>query len=197
MAIPLMLALAGEKGVFLGSTNIILLNILFWTYGIKMLKAGAPLSLKQILLNPGVIAVVLGLLLFLSPWKLPEPAYIAVSSLGDLNTPLAMIVLGGFLAQTNFKEIFKNLSFYKICLIKLFLVPCILFFIFLWIPMPHEIKIVASICAVTPSATAVPMFAEICGKDARYASGAVMINSVFAAVTIPIMLTVAKMILGF
>ncbi len=84
MAIPLMLALAGETGVFLGSTNIILLNILFWTYGSRTLAPGEPIRTKQILQNPGLIAVVLGLLLLFSPVKLPAPIYQAVYQIGFL-----------------------------------------------------------------------------------------------------------------
>ena len=197
MAIPLMLALAGEKGVFLGSTNIILLNILFWTYGTRILSPGEKIRFRQILLNPGIIAVVLGLLLFISPQKLPQPVFQAVNQIGSLNTPLAMIVLGGFLAQSKLKELFRNAAFYKISIIKLLLIPCILFAVLLLLPMSNAVKTVAAICAVTPTATAVSMLAEVYHRDFRFASGAVVVTTILSAVTIPIMMTLAKMLLQF
>lgn len=197
MAIPLMQALAGEQGVFLGSTNIILLNILFWTYGTRTFCPEEKTKLKQAFLNPGTIAVVLGLLLFFSPWKLPAPVFQAVSAIGSLNTPLAMIVLGGFLAQTDLKAAFKNTAFYKLSAVKLLLIPCMMFAILACLPLSSEIKVVAAICSVTPTSTALSMLAELYNRDFRYASGAVIITTLISAVTIPVMMTLAKGILKF
>lgn len=197
MAIPLMLALAGEQGVFLGSTNIILLNILFWTYGVRTFQPDAKADMKQAFFNPGTIAVALGLLLFVSPWKLPEPVFQAVSSIGALNTPLAMIVLGGFLAQTDLKACFKNPAFYKMSAVKLLLIPCVMFGVLMFLSLPDELKVVAAICSVTPTATAVSMLADICHRNFRYASGAVVITTVISAATIPVMMTLAKAVLKF
>ncbi|MBE5040013.1 AEC family transporter [Ructibacterium gallinarum] len=197
MAIPLMLALAGEEGVFLGSTNIILLNILFWTYGTRTFCPEGKFNIRQALLNPGTIAVAFGLLLFVAPWKLPEPVFEAVDSIGSLNTPVAMIVLGGFLAQTDLKACLRNKAFYKMSAIKLLLIPCVMFAILAVLPLPPQVRVVASICSVTPTATAVSMLADIYNRDFRYASGAVVITTVISAITIPLMMTLAKAVLGF
>ncbi len=197
MAIPLMLALAGETGVFLGSTNIILLNILFWTYGSRTLSPGEPIRTKQILQNPGLIAVVLGLLLLFSPVKLPEPIYQAVYQIGFLNTPLAMLVLGGFLAQADLKAIFKTPAYLQLSALKLLALPCILIGLLYLLPLSREVKTVAAICSVTPTATAVSMLANVYHRDVSFASGAVVITTLISAVTIPVMMTLAKMLLQF
>lgn len=197
MAIPLMLSLAGEEGVFLGSTNIILLNILFWTYGSQLLQPGSKINLRQAFLNPGTVSVVLGLLLFLSPWKLPGPVFQAVDALGSLNTPVAMLVLGGFLAQSNMRTYFQTGAYYRLCAVKLLVIPCVMLAILRFLPLPPAIKVVASICSVTPTATALSMLTEIYHRDRRYASGVVMITTVLSAVSIPLMMTLAKAILQF
>ncbi len=197
MAIPLFLALVGEEGVFLGSTNIAIFNILLWTYGIKTLKDDMEFNLKKAILTPGMIGVVLGILLFVSPWKLPQPIYQTVSVIADLNTPMAMIVLGGFLAQTNLSQGLKNMEIYVVSFVKLIATPLIMIAVLYFMPISMDMKAIATICSVTPAAIAISMMANITDKDYKYASGTVAITSILAAVTMPIMMTLAKVILGF
>lgn len=197
LAFPLMLALTGELGVFYGSTNVIILNILQWTYGVKHLKPSEKIDVKKIVLNAGTIAVVCGLLLFVSPWKLPEPVFKAVDAIGSLNTPLAMIVLGAMLAQTDIKEGISDISFYKLSAIKLLLCPIIMIPILMALPVPDNIKIIGLICSVTPMAASVSMLSQMYGGDYRYATNAVVIMTVLSAVTMPIILAAGKVIIGY
>lgn len=87
MAIPLLQALLGSTGVFLGSASIVTGTVIAWTYGARMLSGKGRINVKKILLNPGTLALLGGLLLFISPWKLPAPLFQAVNYLGSLNTP--------------------------------------------------------------------------------------------------------------
>ena len=59
LAFPLMQALAGEFGIYLGSTSVIIMSILQWTYGLKLLCPQEKIDIKKILLNPGTIGVAL------------------------------------------------------------------------------------------------------------------------------------------
>ena len=64
MAIPLQQALLGEEGVFYCAAYLVVFNTAMWTYGARLMS-GDPkaLSAKRLAANPGIIAVVLGLLL--------------------------------------------------------------------------------------------------------------------------------------
>ncbi len=197
LAFPLMKALAGENGIFLGSTNVIILNILLWTYGVKHLKSDEKINIKKIILNPGVIATILGLLLFVSPVKLPTPVFNAIDAIGALNTPLAMIILGGLLAQTDLKKCLSQFGFYKISFIKLILLPIIMMFIFKLLPISGNVMLVSFICSVTPVATAVGMLSQLYDGDYRYATGSIIITTVLSAVTMPIILAIGSGILGY
>jgi len=196
-AFPLLQALVGEYGIFYGSANVILFNILLWTYGSRQMKPGEKFRIKNILLNPGVIGIVLGLILFCSPYKLPAPVFNAISSIGALNTPLAMIVLGGMLAQTDLKKGFSNGNYYLLAGLKLLIIPFLMMIIFKLIPISDNVKLVSFICSATPTATAVGMIAQIYDKDYRYATAAVVIITALSAVTLPIMLTIGKGFLGY
>lgn len=58
MALPLLQALYGDDGVFIGSINIVATNILIWTYGVWLLsrasgRASGGVNWRKILFNPG------------------------------------------------------------------------------------------------------------------------------------------------
>lgn len=58
LAFPLMQALAGEHGIFFGATNVVLLTILQWTYGLKLLKPNEKISATSSLSVNVISAVV-------------------------------------------------------------------------------------------------------------------------------------------
>ncbi len=197
LAFPLMQALAGDMGIFMGSTAVILLNIIQWTYGVKLLKANEKIGLRKLLLTPGTIAIVCSLALFISPVKLPKPVFQAIDSIGSLNTPLAMILLGAMLAQTNIKEGLSKFCYYKISILKLLVVPLVMMFVFKLLPFTDTVRLVAFICSVVPTATSVSMMAQLYDSDYCYATNAVVITTILSVITMPVLLSIGKVILGY
>ena len=108
MAIPLQQAILGDVGVFYCAAYIIVFNLFLWTYGLAETSGESRLSVKKILLNPGIIGVVVGLTLFVLP--IPVPALIAdgIGHLASLNTPVPMLIVGYYLAQTNLLSALKD-----------------------------------------------------------------------------------------
>ncbi len=197
LAFPILNALAGPEGIFMGSASVILLNIIQWTYGTIRLCPGQKINIRNILLNPGVIAIVASLLLFVSPVKLPAPVFQAVDAIGSLNTPLAMIVLGGMLAQTDMKSAFTTLSYYKPAFLKLIIVPLVMLVVLYFIPLSNIVKLVAFVCSVVPTATSVSMLSHFYGRDYRYATSMVVIITVLSVITMPVLLALGKQFLGY
>lgn len=197
LAFPIMIALVGELGVFLGSTNVILLNIIQWTYGVKLFAPNEKLDWKKIIFNPGSLSIILGLMLFVSPYKLPTPVFEAVDAIGSLNTPLAMIILGGLIAESDLKNSLKNLQIYKISAIKLIMLPVIMGVILSVLPIEKDVKLVGFICSVTPTATSVSMLSQLCDKNYKFATNTVVVCTILSAFTMPLILSAGKVILGY
>ena len=94
---------------------IVLLNLLQWTYGASLLTGERKrLTLKELLLNPIMIGSILGLLLFVTGLgtKLPVILSGAISGVAALNSPIAMLVLGIYMAQASLKETFLSPRLY-------------------------------------------------------------------------------------
>lgn len=94
IGIPLTQAAYGDDGVFYISAYIALLNIFQWTYGAYILTGDRKnVNIPTVVKNPVVIALIVGLLVFVSRVTIP---YIVIKSVGyiaAMNSPLAMIIL--------------------------------------------------------------------------------------------------------
>ena len=101
MGLPLEYAILGADGVFFGAMYVVVFNIACWTWGVAVMCRGAEVTnLRSILVNPGTVGVALGLPFFLFSMKLPEVVGRPLEMLADLNTPLAMIMVGWYLAES-------------------------------------------------------------------------------------------------
>ena len=195
MAIPLLEAVLGAEGVFYGSAYLAVFNILNWTHGIYIYTQDRKsLSHKKILINPGVIGVVIGLALFFARIRLPGVLYTAVDYMAGLNTPLAMLLLGVFLADVNFSTALKNGRLYLVSFVRLVLVP-VIGILLLKLPfVGAAVAVAVLIPAACPSATAAALFAAKYDLDAGYASEIVALNTLMSIVTIPLIVALNQLI---
>ena len=73
--LPVVSGAYGDEGLFLGSLFIIPTRILMWSAGISLFtKADAKQAVRKVLLNPGIIAVEVGLVWML--FQLPLPLFV-------------------------------------------------------------------------------------------------------------------------
>ncbi|MBR5360344.1 MAG: AEC family transporter, partial [Lachnospiraceae bacterium] len=95
MGIPLLSALLGADGVFYGAAYLVVFNLTIWSYGQYIMAKGSEgFETKKIILNPGVIAVLIGLIFFFTSTDLPDIVMIPVDYMASLNTPVPMLIIG-------------------------------------------------------------------------------------------------------
>jgi predicted permease len=196
IGIPLVTSIMGIDKVFFLSAYLVCFGILSYTYGLYMVSGNKSLiTVKSVLLNPGIIAVVIGVLVFISPLKIPQLFYDAFNLVGQTNTPIAMILLGTYIAKSNLIALFNNKHAYFVCFIKLVLIPIVILVLFKFLPSDLvEIKKVVLIAMSTPVGLTVPMFSQMYGGD--YESGAKLVglSTLLSLVTIPIILYLTNVI---
>ena len=153
------------------------------------------MSIKRIITNPVVIAVFIGLLIFISPVKLPSVLYNACDSLGNINTPLAMIILGTYIAQSKILDLFNNKHTYYISFIKLIIIPILTAVLLKFVPNAfYDIKMVMYIASITPTGMTVAMLSQIYGSDYSYGAQIVGLTTLLSLITIPITLSIPAFI---
>lgn len=115
IGIPLVTAAVGNEGAFFVAMMIVMINALQWTVGVYMIsKDKNAMSFKKILTNPIVISVGIGLFVYFL--NIPQPAIITdlFSTIKGINTALAMLVSGTYLAKNVNKKKYLHCQFCKI-----------------------------------------------------------------------------------
>lgn len=194
MGIPLVEGIVGSEGVLYGSFFIAVFNIFCWTYGYVMM-GGGKVRLKALLLNPGVIGLVIGLPLYLL--DVPVPALIErpIELISALNTPLAMIVVGGYIAQVKLRAFVSDLAVYKMAVLRLVVAP-LLYLALVWLLRPDETLLMSTVIqAATPVAANCVLFAVQYDSDAELASKSVAVSTALSVVTIPLLTVLVQALL--
>ena len=192
MAIPLLQALLGSQGVFLGSASIVTATVLAWTYGVSMLRGNRQVNFYRILMNPGTLALFGGILLFCSPWKLPGPIFQAVDYLGSLNTPLAMLVLGVYLSQAKVFSCLKDKTVYILSFLKLIVAPLLSMAVLYFLGAQRTVAMALVIGIAAPSGVISAMMAQMFDTDYLFSTRIVAVTTLLSAITMPLLIAAAE-----
>lgn len=188
IGIPLVSSVLGPGAVFYISSFVALLNIFQWTYGVMvMTDSRENIRLQKLAKNPILIAMVIGLVLFAAQPVLPEVLTTSVSALAGLNAPLAMIILGIYLAQVDLISVFNAKSLYISSAVRLLLIPALTLLMLLPLPVEPAMKLAILIAASAPIGSNVAIFAQMHHQDYGLAVREVCLSTVFSIVTIPLM----------
>lgn len=189
MGIPLVKAALGTEAVFYLVGIIAILNILQATYGVSVLTGGKrKTGLRAVLMNPILIGTVIGLVLFLTGLgtKLPGVVTTTIGGIASLNSPLAMLVLGAYLAQGSFKKLITSLSGYYVSLWRLVLIPVVTLGAFLLLPGDGNMKLAVLLAAAAPVGANVAVYSQLNDLDYSYACQIVALSTVLSVVTLPL-----------
>ena len=189
MGFPLVSAVAGDESVFYAAGFVALLNALQWTYGQYLLTGDKQrLSPRVIWKNPLVLALVAGLIIFYFFLPLPGLVKSAMSSIAALNAPLAMIVLGVYLAQTRLRELFTNPHLYGVSALRLIGIPVASLLVLQLLPGQEEMRQALFIVSAAPVGSNVAVYAHKLGGDYSYAVQLVCLSTLLSIVTMPILM---------
>ena len=195
MALPLAQAVLGAEGVFYCSMIVVPFNIFSFTHGIKIMRREKDkLGLKGLVLNPGSLGVIIGLPLFISGITLPQVLYSPISYLADLNTPLAMVMFGTYLASADWKTLLSDKRIFLTALVKIILLPAVTLCGLKLIGFGGTLLTACVLSASAPTANNTVMFSAKYGRDTALASKVTAFVSVLSVLTMPVMIALAGVI---
>lgn len=194
MGIPLIQTVLGPAGMMPTVISLVVFNITTWTHGSALI--GGRLSLKKGLLNPGTIGFVLAAILFGLQVELPAPVMKAVGTIGSLNTPLAMVVIGAQMSAVDFRELVRDGRGWLVSAVKLLAMPVVTMLVMLPLKLEPVTFMAIAILAACPVAGATSLFCQINGKDPSMAARTVTLSTVLCIITLPAVAAVAGMLAG-
>ena len=204
MGLPLEYAILGADGVFFGAIYVVVFNLVCWTWGVAVMCRGAKATnLRSILVNPGTVGVALGLPFFLFSMNPPEVVGRPIQMLADLNTPLAMIMVGWYLVES-VKGIMENVKMndspsfilhfsffiFKVAALRLLVVPLAvigaLVGVRACVPTLNPVMAVAiATAASAPVAALTTVIAARFDRDVTTATGLVSGTTLLSILTMP------------
>ncbi|WP_446899407.1 AEC family transporter [Clostridium sp. LBM24168] len=187
MGYPVLEGLFGKTGIFYGAVFNIPFNIIIFSLGVMIYTGKKDIkTMKGVILNPAVIATVVGFIMFLYSIKIPSVLNTAIGSIGSMTTPLSMIIVGSMLAEMRLKDIFSGSIVYYICFLRLIMAPILSFVILKLINADSLMLQITVVIEAMPVAVLSPILAQRYGSDEKLASKSVFITTIVSMITIPI-----------
>lgn len=214
MGVPLEYAILGAEGVFYGIVYVATFNVFIWSWGLKEMRGkrgqgdrgqgsggreegGRCRGLRPMLLNPGTVGIALGLPIFLFSVTLPQVVKTPVHFLSEMNTPLAMLVIGFYLAGADFRRVLRTPAAYVAAFVRLVAFPLALTGA-MWFLRGHVDRTMALAlvtASAAPVAAMVTMFSSKFGRDVDLSVGLVSGTTLLSMATMPPVIALAMEVL--
>ena len=196
IGIPLAQAAIGEEGVFYVAASVALLNLFQWTYGVYiMADRRDAISARNVVKNPVVIGIVIGVVLFFTAVPVPEIVTSTLGYIAGMNTPVAMILMGTYLAQLSWRELLDRRAWGCVAM-RLVVIPTVILLLFWLLPINStDVAMAAFLAAATPVGANICVFAQQYGCDYKLSVVTVCQSTVVSIVTVPALVALAQMLL--
>ncbi|MFQ6792424.1 AEC family transporter [Thomasclavelia sp.] len=192
MGFPIMKALFGNDAVFYTALFNILFNLEVFTLGVILMNYGKDVKMKlnpKNILSPGVVASIVAIFIYFL--EIPVPSVIAncFEMVGDMTTPLAMMIIGATLANIKFKDLFTELRLYYFTVVKQVILPIIVFPVIAYFISNPLIQGITLVNIAMPVANSAVLFAKQYGGDVELAAKSIFITTLVSVFTIPLIVS--------
>ena len=193
---PLIVAMFNKYVLFYLAPFIAVLNIIQWSYGSYIFTGDTGnFKIKDQFKKPFVIAIIIGLIVYFFNIKLPDFLYSAVDIGAELTTPLSMFIVGVYMSECKFKDLFTDMRLYKVCGVRLILLPLLSIAAFGLLPgTDYVFRCALLIAASCPVGTNVAVSAQLYGGDYTYAVRIVVMSTLLCVLTVPFLTYFASLI---
>ncbi len=196
IGIPLINGILGSEGVFYITAYITVFNLIIWSHGLALMTGSADIkNVVRQFIQPATIAIGLGIVCFLARIQVPSIVAEPMKMVGDMNTPLAMLVAGCNLAESNLLSALKRPRTYWISFLKLLAEPLLALLILAFVPVNLMVKLAVLVASACPTCAMGTMFALQYNRDSNYASELFAITTLLSLFTIPLVVFLGNVVL--
>ena len=214
MGLPLISDVLGSQFCIYATVYLVGFNAFAYTVGrLIYTDDKSYVSVKKVFLNPVVIPIIIGIIIYLTGaggWicdvtavdeagKLIRGDFIGnafsiilnvMRSLKNIVAPASMIIVGVRLAEVNFRSAFRDRYLYYFLGVRLILFPVIVWALLRPFAgfglISGELLAVTLIVSSTPTAAATSMFAELYNSNGPYAGTLVSVSTLCSILTMPL-----------
>lgn len=200
MGFPLFLMVYGPDSLVPVTIASIITVCVLFASAIVLIEIGShrephPLLLARkvggaLIRNPLLVAPVAGALYNATGLPLPQGAETFLKLLGGAASPAALVVIGLFLAGPRPVTRAETAAAVALSAVKLLLHPALTFAIATLLGVPTQLAVMATLLAALPTGTGPFMLAELYRRPAAITSAVILISTLAALITLPIVMAV-------
>lgn len=194
IAIPVISSVYGDGVVLYIAFYILGYNFLLYTYGLHLVEVSMEGNEKKKekgkafkkIMNSGVIACLVAILIFATGIRVPSSIEAFVSYLGEPVIPLSMILIGASMAQQDLRRLFTDVKIYLFLLIRLLVIPIAAVLTVKGFHLDAQIAGTFILMLAMPVGSIVVLLAADQGADETCCIKGSILSTIFSVITIPI-----------
>jgi len=195
MGIPVVRVVFGESATICVTVFIMVFYLFIYTYGVRQIcsepgQKGIDWS-KAIC--PMTVSALLAIIGYLAGFRVDGVVKDTLKTVSNITTPCAMIIIGCALSSVPLKAVFTNWRLYIVALLKLLVIPLMVYLLLAPIMGGSAVLGVMVIIMAMPVATIITMLSAQYDKDQTLAASSVFITTLLSVFTIPLLAAVLKM----
>lgn len=202
---------AAEEVLIYASVVITVFHLMNWTVGVFFMTGSFKnSSIKKIIFNPCIIAVIIGFISFVTikaPFttlapentllrNILEKIATTLNYLASAVTPLSMIIIGIKLSEIKLSRLFTEKQAYASTVVKLIGMSFISILAVAFLPVSSAVKYAIFLLLSMPSATSTTMFSLRFGGDAEFSTICVLLATILSIISLPLMFLVFNGVFG-
>lgn len=191
IGIPVISSIFGPEYVVYVSEFMLVYTLVFYTYGIALMDGKLSLSSLKAMVNPGTVCGFLAMGVIIFEIELPGFIKTAVTYLGNVTSPMALVAVGFALAESDIRTIFGQVRLYVFSFVKLLVLPLALLPLLRLVMTDTKLLAVCLVMFGMPVGNMPLILGNQRGLDVTACSAAIILSTVLCVLTVPVLMLFA------
>ena len=195
LIIPLVSYILGSEYVIYCSVYMCFFMLLMWSHGKAILSGESKLDIS-ILTNINIIALFVGLAMFLFKLHFPAPIQDAIDTIGSITGPIVMLIMGMLIADINVEKLKQYKRLPLVVALRMLVLPILIILAYKLARLDgfcenaEGIMLIAVMSASAPTASTITQLALLFGADEGYANLITLVCTLVCILTMPLMVLI-------
>lgn len=191
IGIPVISSIFGAEYVVYVTEFMLVYSFVFYTYGITLMDGKFSAASLKSMINPGTVSGLLALGIIVFEVQLPEFLKTAVTYLGNVTSPMALVAVGFALANSDRKKIFGQPRLYVFSVVKLLVLPLMMLPLLRLVIRDTDLLAVCMVMFGMPVGNMPLILGNQRGMDVTACSAAIILSTVLCVLTVPVLMMFA------
>jgi len=192
LGFPITSLIFGAEGVFYTAIFNLVFTLFIFTYGVSTFAGEDGVSIKLriigMIVQPATLATFLMIALYFTQTALPSFASSTLSLLGEMATPLSMIIIGALISKINIFSAFTDWLSYVIVFVKLIFAPFVVLSIFRLLDIDPTTAAVYTVLSAMPPAVMLAVLSSKYKMIPEFFTKTIVLSMILYIATIPIII---------